>query len=151
MTLEARVTRECHKAGLAGGHGCKGTKCTLFETAAGPSPEVGLSFLQLLVDCKAGFGPLGALWCGPNQGAGPCAEEGPGCKVVMRILGKDARKRCAGQRCKLHVLCMQEGRGKGLLLHGVQGCIGRCLCRLIRQGCPWSLKQVQPGSHYFAP
>ena len=69
----------------------------------------------------------------------------------MRVLGKDAREWCAGKRCELDVLCVQEGRGQGLLLHGVEGSIRRFLCRLEGQGCPWSLKQVQPGSHYFAP
>ena len=56
-----------------------------------------------------------------------------------------------GTALRADVLCMQEGRGQGLLLRGVEGSIGRFLCRLGRQGCPCSLQQVQSGSHYFAP
>ena len=118
MTLEARVTWDCHIAGLAGGHGCKGTECTLFEAAAGPGPEVGLSVLKLLVDRRAGFGPLGALRCGPYQGAGPRAEEGPGCEVVMRVLGENAREWCAGQRCELDVVCRGVARACCCMVFG---------------------------------
>ena len=89
MTLEARVTWDSHAAGLAGGHCRQGAECTLFEAAAGPGPKVGLSFLKLLVDCEAGFGPAGRLRCGPHEGASPCAKEGPGCKIIMGV--EDAR------------------------------------------------------------
>ena len=69
----------------------------------------------------------------------------------MRVLGEDASEWCAGQRRKLDVLCMQEGGGQGLLLLRVEGSIGWLLCRLEGQGCSWSLKQMQSGSHYFSP
>ena len=84
--------RDCHIAGPAGGHGCKGTECALFEAAASPGPEVRLPLSELLVDGETGFGPLGTLRCGPHQCAGPCTEEGPRCKVVVRVLGEDARR-----------------------------------------------------------
>ena len=66
MALEARVAWDGHITGLAGGHGRKGTECTLLEAAPAPGCEVRLSFLKLLVDCKAGFGPPGTLRCRPH-------------------------------------------------------------------------------------
>ena len=66
MALEARVAWDSHIAGLAGGHGREGTESTLLEAAAGPGPEVRLSFLKLLIDRKASFGPPGAFRCRPH-------------------------------------------------------------------------------------
>ena len=66
MTLEARVTWDGYIAGLAGGHCCQGTECTLFKAAAGPGPEVGLSLLELLVYREAGLGPPGSFRCRPD-------------------------------------------------------------------------------------
>ena len=58
----------------------------------------------------------------------------------MRILREDASEWCVRERCKLDVLCMQEGSGQGLLLFRVEGGGGWCLSRLERAR---SLQQVQ--------
>ena len=99
MALETGITWYCNIPGVT-----RGRRVLPARNCCGPRRLRGLSPPELVVDGTASFWPLGTFWCGPHEGTGPCAEEGPGCKIVTRALRKDASEWCAGGSCQLDTL-----------------------------------------------